>query len=253
MLLVREYKRIKKSSYMIAAALIVLLVGIFMSLLISNDIRLGISIFGELTTFKNGDSILLNGANYSKGLGLIFAIIINLSIGKEHQYKTWQHLTSHNIKRNDIYFAKLITSMIIAIGLFWIYELVSYVIITISGFPVMSLVEFLKLIFGGAIVYAILASLICFISMIAKNHISSLITSIAFVLLESPFIRLVGNISEIVGFSKIYSYLVKYSLYGINELIQTQIDYVPIIFISLCFWLILTVMVGKTIFNKIEL
>lgn len=253
MLLVREYKRIKKSSYMIAAALIVLFSAIFMSLLISNDIRLGISIFGELTTFKNGDSILLNGANYSKGIGLIVAIIINLSIGKEHQYKTWQHLTSHNIRRNKIYFAKFVTSIFIAVGLFFVYELVSYGILTAFDFRVMSLMAFLKLILGGAIIYSMLAGFICFISMVTQNHISSLIISIAFVLFEAPLVRLLGNISEITGFSQIYSYIVKYSLYGINELVQIQTNYFPTVFVGLFIWIVSTVLIGQTVFNKIEL
>ncbi len=46
------------------------------------DIRIGISIFGNLTTFISPEDVIALGVQYQKGLGIIVAVFISVFIGQ---------------------------------------------------------------------------------------------------------------------------------------------------------------------------
>lgn len=60
-------------------------IALFLVLLMQQDIRVGISVFGDLTAFKGWDDIIRMGITYSKGLGIMAAMLISVFIGQEYQ------------------------------------------------------------------------------------------------------------------------------------------------------------------------
>lgn len=253
MILARGFKRNIKSQYVKIPFLIVLIWSVFISILVSRNVRLGISIFGDLTVFTSGHNILYHGANYTKGLGSVIAIIISLSIGKEYQYKTWQHLTSNNIKRNKIYITKIITSIVLAISLFLVYEIISFCILRGSNLRDVSIIEYVKLIANGIILYATLASIISFISMVIKNYVLSLLASVMFIFLEEFVVKILRQIFLWVDSPGLAINITKLSLYGMNEIIQLQKGIIFGNLLGMFLWIGLTILLGLFMFNQIEL
>ncbi len=125
MIIKRDLKRLFMSIDMLIGFLLVLMITLFLSFLISSGTKFGISIFGNLTIFSNGKLILINGANYTKGIGIIVAVLISLFIGKEYRYKTFGYILSKDISRRKIYFTKALSSIFIGTSIFLTYELIS--------------------------------------------------------------------------------------------------------------------------------
>lgn len=150
----RDMRRLIKSQHIYFGLIIVIALSVFLSLIISNGIKFGISIFGDLTMFKNAQEIFNTGLNYTKGIGLVSAVLICLYIGKEYQNKTWQHLVSCNVDRVKIYTSKLISSITISVSLFLTYELISYIILKLTSMSTLSLLQFMILVLNGVIVYS---------------------------------------------------------------------------------------------------
>ena len=89
------------------------------------DIRLGISVFGNMTAFKGADDIIRIGSEYQKGLGILVAILLSVFIGQEYQWKTWQHKWIINKSRSRIYLSKAILSSATSAAIFLIFELIA--------------------------------------------------------------------------------------------------------------------------------
>jgi hypothetical protein len=58
-------------------------------MIMRQDIRIGISIFGNLTVFKRIEDIIRIGIAYQKGLGVLIAILISVWVSQEYQWNTW--------------------------------------------------------------------------------------------------------------------------------------------------------------------
>jgi ABC-type transport system involved in multi-copper enzyme maturation permease subunit len=52
----------------------------FLMMIMRQDIRVGISVFGNLTAFKGIEDIIRIGTEYQKGLGILIAILISVWI-----------------------------------------------------------------------------------------------------------------------------------------------------------------------------
>lgn len=71
--------RIKKSKLFYGVIIIAGLIASLLMILNRQDIRIGISIFGNLTTFISVEDVITLGIQYQKGLGIIVAIV---SVGR---------------------------------------------------------------------------------------------------------------------------------------------------------------------------
>lgn len=83
--------RAKKSKLLYGVLAFSAFIALFLMILNRNDIRLGVSIFGNLTTFISAEDVLKLGSQYQKGLGIVVAIFVATFIGQEYQWNTWQH------------------------------------------------------------------------------------------------------------------------------------------------------------------
>ena len=118
-----DFYRIKKSKLFYGAIILSGLVALSLMLLNRQDIRLGISIFGNLTTFISSEDVINLGVTYQKGLGLIIAIVISVFIGQEYQWNTWQYKWLISKTRIGMYLSKALLSAIISTVIFLLFEL----------------------------------------------------------------------------------------------------------------------------------
>lgn len=91
MMLKRDMFRALKSIYVQVGLILTVFLSVLFTFFVGNGDKIGISIFGQLTTYKNLSEVVLNGLDYSKGLGVLVTFIIALFIAQEYQYNTWQH------------------------------------------------------------------------------------------------------------------------------------------------------------------
>ncbi len=254
MIIKRDLRRVFMSIDIYAGALVVLFFTLFLSVLISSGTKFGISIFGNLTIFTNGKLILLNGANYTKGIGIIVAILVSLFIAKEYRYKTFAYMLSKDISRRQIYISKLLSSIFIGVILFMTYEIIAYIILRFTDKAGMNSSEFGILLIQGILIYSVISSFICFISMSLKNYILSLILSIMFMFLESNIVMGIGKIMNIMNLDALFSILSKYSLYGMNEVVSSGEMSFSIEFIIASISLVgISTLFGIVIFNRKEI
>ncbi len=254
MIIKRDIRRIFLSMDILIGFLLVLICTLFLSILISSGTKFGISILGNLTIFSNGKLVLINGANYTKGIGFIVAVLISLFIGKEYQYKTLGYILSKGISRRNVYFTKVVSSIFIGISIFLMYEVLSYGILSLAEKTGISFREFIILLAEGILMYSVLSSIICFISMSFKNYILSLLLSIIFIFLESNIVVGIGKIMSIINLDSIYSKIAKYSLYGMNEFISNgEVRFNIAIVIGSIILLLISSLMGIINFNRQEL
>lgn len=250
----RDIRRLIKSQHIHLGFIIVIALSVFLSLVIGKGTKFGISVFGDLTIFKNAEAIFINGLNYTKGIGLISAVLICLYIGKEYQNKTWQHLVSCNVNRLKIYTGKLISSITISVGLFLSYEIISYTILKLSNANPMPTSDFITLILNGVIVYSLLASIVCLISMIIKNPVSALIVGMFFVLFEKTIVNLIGKMLLLLKLENVFYFFSKHTLHGINEFIlSSNTTFSPKLLLISGLMIFATWIIGNTLFKRYEL
>jgi len=80
--------RIGKSKLLYGVVAFTCFIAFSLIMLMRQDIRLGISVFGNLTAFKGIDDIIRIGIAYQKGLGILVAVLISVFIGQEYQWQT---------------------------------------------------------------------------------------------------------------------------------------------------------------------
>lgn len=253
MLFRRDVRRLIKSSYIVVGSLFAVAVFALLSLLISNEINIGISVFGNLTSFTDGESILRNAADYTKGMGLLLSVLISVFVGKEYQYRTWQHLFSHGFRRKNVYLEKLATSVLLAVSLYLCSGITIYAVFRITGSPMLTGEKFASLLLHGALLYSMLAAIICCISILVKNPIASLLLSISFVLFESAFVKTLGYVAKLCRAERLYAIFAKTTLYGMNEMIRSSESFVSSIVVSTVFWISLVTAVGILCFRRYEI
>lgn len=247
--------RIKKFKPLHLMTVFTIMLSLFLVTLIRQDIRLGVSIIGNLTIFKNITDVVLMGVNYQKGLGIFVAILISMFIGQEYLWKTWKHKWIASNHRSFMYLSKVIVSITLSTFIFLTFE----VIILIYYSPIQSIVtkEYLLTILCGIFIYATLGSIICFFSILIKNNIVATIVSVCYILLSETFISV---IKVIFGLSKtainVFSWLVNHSIQGMRSLVYSNpisTDILISISINSIIIIALSTIIGITIFKKYEL
>lgn len=209
--------RFGKSKLLYGVIFFIALVSFLLTVMIRGDIRLGVSMFGNLLLFRDVNDILRMGIEYQNGLGFFIAIVISVFIGHEYQWHTWQNKWLIAKNRTGMYISKLICSSLCAVIVFVIYQLV----VIIGSGQASVVFSYNRMVFiSGIFIYATLGSVICLIAIVSKNMIYGVICSLCYVLFVETLVSLIGtirNFSESVG--RVFEWLISRSLFGLSTTI----------------------------------
>lgn len=201
--------------------------------------------------YKNLSEVLLNGLNFTKGLGFLITLAIATGIAQEYRYHTWEHFVGSGMDRRAIYLGKYIFAIGLAIVLFLTYTLSAYLTSVGIG-KTMRFDQILFVIERGIIVYATLAGIVVFLSMSSKNYVSGLLFPLAFAFCEKDMLLMMRTLFEKV---KIHTGLLgRYTLLQINAVAPCEGTHVfsemllPCVVIT-----IIVTLVGYFLFSKYEL
>lgn len=248
--------RFKKSKLFYGVLLLTVIIAVFLTTLIRQDIRLGISVFGDLMAFRDINDVIRIGLSYHNGLGIFIAILLSIFIGQEYQWQTWQHKWITNKSRIRIYLSKFMISSVVSVTIFLTFQ--ATVLIFSNQTTDILTSEYGTMIISGMAIYAALGTVLCMISMLIKNSTVSAIVCICYVLLSETLMSTIGNLSSISeSISRIIGWGIRHSIYGMAlrvlsgsylanyNVISILINSFAIIFLS--------VSLGLIIFRKYEL
>lgn len=250
--------RIGKSKLFYAILAFTGFLAFFLMMVMRQDIRIGISVFGNLTAFKESNDIILIGTKYQKGLGILVAILIGVWIGQEYQWGTWQHKWIISKSRTSIYLSKAIISTILSAAVFLLFELIAL----LSCGQVTNILTdgYMYTIISGFAVYAALGSVICLLSMLIKNNITSMLVCLCYILFSETvwsFITFIKNISNFsLGLVRMIELGMRHSIYGMSTIISSTVvsgEVAISIVINAVLILFLTTVLGLFIFQRYEL
>lgn len=247
--------RIGKSKLLYGVAAFTFIIAFFLIMLMRQDIRLGISVFGNLTAFKGIDDIIRIGITYQKGLGILVAVLISVFIGQEYQWLTWQQkwLTSKN--RIYIYLSKGALSSAVSAAIFLIFQIVAL----LSSGQIQGILtpEYAGMMISGIFIYAALGSVICLLSMLVKSSTASIIVCLGYVLFSETLVSLIRNLSSFSDTaSRLVEWGVQHSIYGMSLIISgtaVSANLAIIILINSLAIMLLSTTVGLLLFRKYEL
>jgi hypothetical protein len=219
------------------------------------DIRLGISVFGNLTAFKGIDDIIRIGITYQKGLGILVAILISVFIGQEYQWQTWQQkwLTSKN--RIYIYLSKAALSSVVSAAIFLVFQIVA--LLSSSQIQEMLTPEYAGMMVSGVFIYAALGSVICMLSMLVKSSTASIIVCLGYVLVSETLVSVIRNLSSFSDTgTRLVEWGVRHSIYGMASIVsETSIsaNHAITILVNSLVIMLLSTGIGLFLFQKYEL
>lgn len=247
--------RLRKSKLLYSITAFTGMIAFLLIMLIHQDIRLGISVFGNLTAFQEIDDIVRIGVEYYKSLGILVAVFISVFIGQEYQWKTWQHKWVTNKSRSHIYLSKAMLSSAVSVVIFLLFEAVA---LLFSG-QIQEIItgEYVATIICSIFIYAALGTVICLLSMLIKSSTASAIVCLSYVLLSESLVSVIKNISAFSDtVAKAVGWTIQHSLYGMSALVSsasvTTDHIVPILLNSLVI-MILSTAIGLFFFRKYEL
>lgn len=247
--------RIKKSRLFYGTLIFAGAISSLLMVLNRQNIRLGISIFGNLTTFVSAEDVVALGVQYQKGLGIIVAVFISGFIGQEYQWNTWQHKWLIGKSRFSIYLSKSILSAAVSAIIFVVFEISA---LLFSGqMSILLAGGYITILLCGSMIYMALGAVLCFISMLITNSTSSVIATLGYVLLSETLMTAFQNLGSIsVVAARGTEWCVQHSIYGMSfTLISASVTYAVIISIiinSLVIFAVAT-MAGMLVFNRYEL
>lgn len=247
--------RAKKSKLLYGVLAFSAFIALFLMILNRNDIRLGVSIFGNLTAFISAEDVLKLGSQYQKGLGIVVAIFVATFIGQEYQWNTWQHKWLIGKHRTWMYFSKLVISSMVSIIVFLIFELIA---LLCSG----QIIELFKngymiMLLCGSLIYAALGAVLCLISMLIKGNIASIVATLGYIFVGETLSTVLRSISSSsVTLAKIVTWGIQHSIYGMSSTLSTApltvTSVFPIAISALGIWIITTI-IGMMFFRRYEL
>ena len=247
--------RIGKSKLFYGVTAFTCIIAFLLIMLIRQDIRLGISVFGDLTAFKGIDDIIRIGIAYQKGLGILVAVLISVFIGQEYQWQTWQQkwLTSKN--RIYIYLSKAALSSVVSAAIFLIFQIVA--LLSSSQIQEMLTPEYAGMMVSGLFIYAALGSVICLLSMLVKSSTASIIVCLGYVLFSETLVSVIKNLSSFSDTAaRLVEWGVRHSIYGMSSIVSgasVSPDLAITILINSLAIMLLSTVIGLFIFRKYEL
>ena len=250
-----DFYRIKKSILFYGVIIFAGLISFLLMVLNRQDIRIGISIFGNLTTFISPEDVIALGVQYQKGLGIIAAVFISVFIGQEYQWNTWQHKWLISKNRFGMYLSKAILSAIVSALTFLVFELCA---LLFSGqISVMLAGGYITTVLCGSLIYIALGAVLCFISMLIKNNTTSVIVTLCYILFSETIVTVLQNIGSVSKATEnIIAWCVQHSIYGMSSALATASmtpEVISTTVISSFVIFIATTIIGMFLFRKYEL
>lgn len=250
-----DFYRMGKSKLFYGLMVAASIIALFLVSMIRQDIRLGISIFGDLTAFKGINDIVRIGIEYHKGLGIFAAVLLSIFIGQEYQWNTWQHKWMAEKSRTSIYLSKAVISSVTSSMLFMLFEL-----IVLLGSGQMNLLfasGYGDTMICGLFLYAALGSVICMLSMLIRNNTAASIVCLCYVVFSETFVSIIKNISNAFpAISKIAIWVTEHTVYGISTMISAtsfQSAQTRPLLLNAVVIMILSTVFGLLVFRKYEL
>lgn len=246
--------RYGKSNLFYGTAVFTSVLAFLLVLVIRQDIRFGISVFGDLTAFKDIDDIVRIGTAYQKGLGILIAILISVFIGEEYQWKTWQHKWMINKSRSGIYLSKAVLSSLTAIVIFLLFQAI--VLLGSGQMPELLTTEYAVMMTCSVFIYAALGTVLCFLAMLIKNSTASTIVCLSYVLLSETLISVIKNVAVFSGMvARLVEWVIQHSIYGMSSLVssaEVSTDLILPILLNSAVIMIVSTSIGLFIFKKVE-
>lgn len=249
-----DFFRLSKSKQGRSLLTTALLISIVFTVLIHQEIRFGIIIFESETNFKSVWDIFELGLAHQKILGIFVAILIASFIGQEYQWHTWQQKWLAGYSRSRIYLSKVLLSITLSVGLFFIFEMTTFLLsgalaITWTG-------NFWLLLMGGCFIYATLGSTLCLFAMLIKQSFAATLACLGFVMFGEMLLMVVHQLarfSDIIA--QIAKWLTKHSLYGMAQTMQGNVSVQDVFSVAVTGMgiMMLTTIIGITIFRHYEL
>lgn len=247
--------RIGKSKLLYGVAAFTCLIAFLLIMLMRKDIRLGISIFGDLTSFKGIDDIIRIGIAYQKGLGILVAILISVFIGQEYQWQTWQQKWMACKNRIFIYLSKAALSSAVSAAIFLVFQIVA--LLSSGQIQEMLTPEYAGMMMSSVFIYAALGSVICLLSMLVKSSTASIIVCLGYVLFSETLVSVIRNLSSFSDTAaRLVELGVQHSIYGMSSIVSVasvSSDLTISILINSLAIMLLSTAIGLLLFRKYEL
>jgi len=247
--------RMGKSKLLYGITAFTCIIAFLLIMLMRQDIRLGISVFGDLTAFKKIDDVIRIGITYQKGLGIFVAVLISVFIGQEYQWQTWQQKWMTSKNRIFIYLSKAALSSAMSAAIFLIFQIVA--LLSSGQIQAMLTPEYAGMMISGLFVYAALGSVICLLSMLVKSSTASIIVCLGYVLFSETLISVIRNLSsysDMIG--RLIEWGVQHSIYGMSSIVSGALvstDLAITILINSLSIILLSTAIGSFLFRKYEL
>ena len=214
-----DFYRFTKSPVLLFTTAFAFLLPFALTMILRQNINFGVGVgtFGEPTivAFREMRDIIHMGVQYHMGLGIFVAVLISVFIGQEYQWNTWQHKWIIGKSRTNIYISKVFVSCVSSAVLFLLFQ---SVVLLFSG-QMMEILssEYAALIINGVFIYIALGAVICMLSMLIRNHIASVVTSLIFVMFSESLTSLIGIISGASSLTApIGSWIIRHTVYGMS-------------------------------------
>jgi len=254
-ILKNDLYRFGKSKLLYGILFLTFLIAFALTMIIRQDIRLGISVFGNLMAFRGVDDVIRIGLAYYNGLGIFVAILLSVFIGQEYQWKTWQHKWITNKSRVRIYLSKFALSSIISSIIFLVFQAV--ILFGSNQAENILTAEYAAMVISGVAIYAALGASICLLSMLIKNSTASIIACLGFVLFSETIASVIGNIGNISETAaSVVGWIIRHSIYGMATVVSgTAISWSLAVGIAVNALVImaLSTAVGILVFRRYEL
>ena len=247
--------RIGKSKLFYGITVFTCIIAFSLIILTRKDIHLGISVFGNLTTFKGIDDIIRIGITYQKGLGILVAILISVYIGQEYQWQTWQQKWLISKNRIYIYLSKAVLSSAISAAIFLVYQIIT--LLSSGQIHEMLTLKYAVMMISSVFIYSALGSMICLLSMLVKNSTASILVCLGYVLFSETLVSLIRNLSSFNNTAtKLVDWGVQHSIYGMSLIVSGDMNSVNLtigILINSLAIMLLSTTIGILLFRKYEL
>lgn len=226
-----------------------------LTMMIRNDIRLGISVYGNLILFREIDDIVRMGIQYQNGLGIFVAVLISVFIGQEYQWKTWQSKWIMSKSRMGMYLSKAIFSALGSAVIFMIYQMV--VLFSSGQIGIILAGDYISMLIFGLLIYAALGIAICLIAMSIKNNVAGPIVCLCYVLFSETLLSAISNVGNIsVTVRRFVELGIRHSVFGMSAIVSSM-DFSPNmalgIVVNALIIIVLSSTFGLVIFRKYEL
>lgn len=226
-----------------------------LSALLRQDIRLGISVFGNMSVFKTIDDIVKLGVQYHKALGILVAVLVSVFIGQEYAWQTWQNKWIIKKSRTHMYLSKTVLSTVVSIAIFIIFEIV----LLLSSGQIKELLtsSYAAMMISSVFIYAALGSVICMLSILIRNSTAATIICLIYVMFSETLILAIRNIGNIAGMTaKASEWIVVHSIYGMSMIAcdasVSMVNVLPLIINSLVI-IFLSTIGGILVFIRYDL